>query len=97
MKIKHETGDGVSAILCTECPRKFRTLAALGAHEKTAHTVESEPMPCPVCGVEYPKVRLDRHLITVHTVEESVSCDICHTVQFFKYYEIFHPLLHRSN
>lgn len=70
---EYDKSTGVYRCRIGACNESFSTLQAVGAH-RSAHLESKEPIPCPICGVEYPGYRaLNGHKTTHRHKGEEVA------------------------
>ncbi|XP_039448831.1 transcription factor grauzone-like [Culex pipiens pallens] len=66
------------SLMCTKCPKMFRSNFALNRHLDEHEDKVKERVKCSICGVTFKhKYILTKHIDSVHTTEAPVACDVC--------------------
>ncbi|XP_053679343.1 zinc finger protein 43-like [Anopheles nili] len=79
--------------MCEQCPKMFKTRSALESHKGHHDDTLLRIIQCPKCDKQIRISNMPKHMKTVHSMEEPVSCDQCGKT----FRSTFHMKRHRKN
>ncbi|XP_562406.5 zinc finger protein 90 [Anopheles gambiae] len=80
--------------MCEHCPKMFKTRSGLESHKSDHDETLRKSVQCLICGKEMRRgASMAKHMKTIHSQEDPVSCDLCGKV----FRTTFHMMRHRAN